>query len=415
MPHDRELRVSCVATAARQRKGWKALLARRREHGGELTRGTVHDMDDGNGVGKSVAGHELRVVSSDVLKGHTASVLALAALGIEVAPAAPEPGGPGIALTRVASASYDGTVRLWRLAARHGLAGGEDSTGGSATPLGQSRAKGGARCVVDVLSAHAGPVTGLAAWPSRPAAPMLATRLASASRDGSVCMWDVERPQPRPGLLTSSHCQPLRRWLMCDGQPVTCVAFYGDALPGSSPGSGVPLVMSGSGDGVVQVWDAREPSLQRAAMTLRGHKGAVTALLGGAAGIPTSLPAHCPSSTSPACTHSDAASVVAAASASEDGTVRLLDLRGATGGASGGSGGACHSVLDGHSGPITCMQQHWAQLITGSQDCTVKAWNVHTGECTRSFYGHVGAVSCLAGDDSCLVSASWDGSVRMWN
>ena len=31
--HDRELRVSCVATATRQRKGWKALLARRGARG----------------------------------------------------------------------------------------------------------------------------------------------------------------------------------------------------------------------------------------------------------------------------------------------------------------------------------------------------------------------------------------------
>ena len=319
--------------------------------------------------------------------------LALATLGVVAAD--PELDYAGLEVSRIVSASYDGSLRVWNHV--HRPTKRVSRWGSSLTPSADAEARDAvasvATAVTDVeqLCAHDGPVTCVAAWPECPRV-TAATHVASGSRDGTVCLWDVSQPQPivSPGLddaqrrtVLASTQPPTRRWRVLDGEWVTHTCFVPGSLGSACGGGGAgsPLVLSGSRSGGVQLWDAREPSEDRAAVTLQGHSGAITKVLAGTNG----------------------GDVVA--SASDDHTVRLWDLRDA---------GECRLVLRGHSGRVTCLQQHWAQLVSGSEDGTLKMWDTNSGDCTSTFYGHVGRVSCVTGNDARLISASWDCSLRLW-
>ena len=56
-------------------------------------------------------------------------------------------------------------------------------------------------------------------------------------------------------------------------------------------------------------------------------------------------------------------------------------------------------------------------LACGSEDCTVKLWNIDTGELSVTFTGHLSTVYQLAfsADGNTLASGSADGTVRFWN
>jgi len=53
-------------------------------------------------------------------------------------------------------------------------------------------------------------------------------------------------------------------------------------------------------------------------------------------------------------------------------------------------------------------------IVTGSGDCTAKAWSLETAKCVRTFRGHVGAINTMATDDSgrTLFTGSMDHTIR---
>ncbi|MEA5605763.1 WD40 repeat domain-containing protein [Nostoc sp. UHCC 0252] len=55
-------------------------------------------------------------------------------------------------------------------------------------------------------------------------------------------------------------------------------------------------------------------------------------------------------------------------------------------------------------------------LASGSEDKTIKLWNVATGQEICTLTGHSNAVSCVAfsPDDNSLASGSWDKTIRIW-
>ncbi|WVN87896.1 uncharacterized protein L203_103093 [Cryptococcus depauperatus CBS 7841] len=85
--------------------------------------------------------------------------------------------------------------------------------------------------------------------------------------------------------------------------------------------------------------------------------------------------------------------------------------------------GRCNTkVLKGHADSVMCLQYHTALtnpsypvLITGSYDCTVRVWNLDTGEEKRVLRGHDRAIRALQFDQMLLFTGSMDGTVRMWN
>jgi WD40 repeat protein len=56
-------------------------------------------------------------------------------------------------------------------------------------------------------------------------------------------------------------------------------------------------------------------------------------------------------------------------------------------------------------------------LVSSSTDCTVRLWNVNTGECLQTLQGHSNGVFSVAftPDDRIIASGSNDCSIRLWN
>lgn len=55
-------------------------------------------------------------------------------------------------------------------------------------------------------------------------------------------------------------------------------------------------------------------------------------------------------------------------------------------------------------------------LATGSDDNTIKLWNITTGQVFQTLLGHTSSVYCLQLLlDQTLVSSSLDKSIKLWN
>lgn len=74
--------------------------------------------------------------------------------------------------------------------------------------------------------------------------------------------------------------------------------------------------------------------------------------------------------------------------------------------------------LEGHAGSVwsVAFSPFGDELISGSDDKTVKLWDVETGRCVRTYEGHCAAVMSVAysPDEKYLASGSLDGTVRLW-
>jgi len=58
-----------------------------------------------------------------------------------------------------------------------------------------------------------------------------------------------------------------------------------------------------------------------------------------------------------------------------------------------------------------------AALVSGSEDKTIKVWNLQSGKETRMIAGHTNWVTSLAIslDGQTLVSGSFDKTIKLWN
>ena len=56
------------------------------------------------------------------------------------------------------------------------------------------------------------------------------------------------------------------------------------------------------------------------------------------------------------------------------------------------------------------------QILSGSDDCTLRLWDVDTGKCLRVFEEHEKSVLSVAWSPNggYLMSSSWDKTVRLW-
>ena len=54
--------------------------------------------------------------------------------------------------------------------------------------------------------------------------------------------------------------------------------------------------------------------------------------------------------------------------------------------------------------------------VSGSDDKTLRVWDLITGECLRTLNGHSGSVNCIAvTKDGRCISGSWDETLRVWD
>ncbi|KAJ5343379.1 NACHT and WD40 domain protein [Penicillium brevicompactum] len=195
--------------------------------------------------------------------------------------------------------------------------------------------------------------------------------------------------------------------------PVRSVAF--------SPDSG--LLVSGSSDNTVKLWNPATGALQR---TLEGHFGMVWSvafshdgqlmasgsndttvkLWNPATGtLQQTLDGHSGSVLSVAFSHDGQL----LASSSNDTTVNLWNS----------ATGTLQQTLDGHSGSVLSVAfSHDGQLLaSGSSDNTVNLWNIATGALQQTLKGHFGSVRSVAfsHDGWLLASSSSDNTVNLWN
>ena len=94
-------------------------------------------------------------------------------------------------------------------------------------------------------------------------------------------------------------------------------------------------------------------------------------------------------------------------SGSEDQTLRVWNLQ----------TGQCTATLQGHQHAVWCVAVAGAdRAVSLSQDHTLRVWSLQTSKCTATLQGHSDMVLCVAvaGADR-VVSGSKDGTLRVWN
>ena len=98
-----------------------------------------------------------------------------------------------------------------------------------------------------------------------------------------------------------------------------------------------------------------------------------------------------------------------AVSGSNDKTLRLWDL----------STGKCTRVMKGHTDLVLCcsVTPDGSSAVSGSADNTLRLWDLSTGKCTRVMEGHTNWVRCcsVTPDGSSAVSGSEDYTLRIWD
>jgi serine/threonine protein kinase len=76
-------------------------------------------------------------------------------------------------------------------------------------------------------------------------------------------------------------------------------------------------------------------------------------------------------------------------------------------------------ILEGHTGTVRCLTftPDGQRLITGSDDQTIRVWNVDTGQQLLNLTGHTSTIKSLVvkSDGSMLVSGSDDQTIKLWN
>lgn len=268
--------------------------------------------------------------------------------------------------TRVATASFDGTARVW--------------DGGTGEPL-------------IVLDGHAAEVAAVAWAPDD-------TRLATASFDGTARIWDgrtgellatladhlgpvaaVAWTADGTRLATASEDRTARVWNGETGDLLVTLKGHDDVVRELAWTADGTRLATASLDDTARVWDGEtgEPLV-----TLRGHEDVVRELAWTADG--TRL-----------------------ATASLDGTARVWD----------GRTGEPLATLKGHEGPVLAVA--WTadgtRLATASVDLTARVWDGTTGAPLARLVGHEDTVWALAwaADGKRLVTASLDGTARLWS
>ncbi|GGX10457.1 hypothetical protein GCM10010353_27400 [Streptomyces chryseus] len=266
----------------------------------------------------------------------------------------------------LASASSDGTVRLW---------GGADH-----------------RRAVDTLTGHGGPVLSVAFSPD-------GRLIASAGADGTVRLWGA-----------------------ADRHPAGTLLGHGGAVRSVSFGPGGRTLASGGADRTVRVWDVPR---RRALATLRGHRDSVhevafspdgRSVASGSAdrtvriwdaagrGTPVTLRGHSDSVLGIAFSP-DGRGI---ASGGADRTVRLWDVRHRR----------AEATLTGHSDDVNAVAYgaDGATVVSAGGEGVAKVWDTASHRVTAAPAGHTDyALGAAVSGGNLVATAGFDQSVVLWD
>ena len=96
-------------------------------------------------------------------------------------------------------------------------------------------------------------------------------------------------------------------------------------------------------------------------------------------------------------------------SGSDDNTIRVWDL----------DTGACLKTLEGHTSSVkaVALTSDGKRIVSGSGDKTIRVWDLETGTCLKTLEGHRDFLHAVAltSDDKRIVSVSWDSTIRVWD
>ncbi|KAL2884830.1 Vegetative incompatibility protein HET-E-1 [Ceratocystis lukuohia] len=309
---------------------------------------------------------------------------------------------------RLASGSKDKTVKIWDATSGACLQALEGHYGAVTSVVfsndGQRLASGSGDKTVKIWDATSGAclqtLEGHESWVTSVVFSNDGQRLASGSGDSTVKIWDA----------TSGAClQTLEghhNW-------VTSAIFSNDGQ----------RLASGSGDETVKIWDATSGACLQ---TLEGHYSWVTSVVFSNDGqrlVSGSWDETVKiwDATSGACLqtleghHDEVTSVVFSndgqrlASGSSDKTVKIWDA----------TSGACLQTLEGHHHPVTSaiFSNDGQRLASGSGDKTVKIWDATSGACLQTLEGHQSWVTSVvfSNDGQRVASGSDDKTVKIWD
>jgi len=81
--------------------------------------------------------------------------------------------------------------------------------------------------------------------------------------------------------------------------------------------------------------------------------------------------------------------------------------------------GAHVSILSGHTRHVRSLafSLGGALLVSGSDDCTIRFWDIQTGGVIRTFYGHYGSILSVSISLDCttIASGSRDNTIWLWD
>lgn len=245
---------------------------------------------------------------------------------------------------------------------------------------------------LDILEGHNG-------WVISVAFSADGKRLASGSSDSSIRIWDVEtgkRIRTLVGhggsvlsvafsadgtrLASSSEDTFIKIWNPETGTCGRTLKGHGHFVQSIALSADTRQLISGSDDTTIKIWN---PTLNKCIRTLRGHGGYVWKV-----------------ALSP-----DGKRI---ASGSSDKTVKIWDVA---------TGECLHTLMD-HGVPVrsVAFSPDGNQLASGSEDEMICIWDVASGECIRTLTGHRGGVlSMVYASDGRLASSSLDRTIRIWN
>jgi hypothetical protein len=69
----------------------------------------------------------------------------------------------------------------------------------------------------------------------------------------------------------------------------------------------------------------------------------------------------------------------------------------------------------GHRGPITAIHVEGANLFSGSEDKTVKRWNLNTESVLFTYLGHIKKVTVISYNNGSMFTTSEDGIIQIFN